>query len=52
MGHMVLLYELIGVANALPRPRDSHLSRTLGTLLDALNASSSEHAQELRFVSI
>lgn len=48
MGHMVLLYELIGVANALPRPRDSHLSRTLGTLLDALNASSSEHAQELR----
>lgn len=42
-----MLYELIGIANSLPRPRDSHVSRTLGTLQDALAASQSEHAQEL-----
>lgn len=46
--NICMLYQLIGIANSLPRPRDSHVSRTLGTLLDALSNSPSEHAQELK----
>jgi len=46
--NICMLYQLIGIANSLPRPRDSHVSRTLGTLQDALASTPSEDAQELR----
>lgn len=48
--NICMLYQLIGIANSLPRPRESHVNRTVGTLLDALSSSSSEHAQELKYV--
>lgn len=41
------IYELIGIANKLPRPRDSHVNRALAGLTESLATCPSEEAQEL-----